>query len=67
MACDIFFTVNAENNIIPMKIARALPKEGGSSPITTIISATNEANITPIPAPVTKVCFQFIALTVQSR
>ena len=67
MACEIFFTVNAEKNIIPMKIAIAPPKEGGTSPIFTIISATNVDNITPVPAPVTKECFQFIWLTVYSR
>jgi hypothetical protein len=56
--CDISLTANAEINIIPIKINNALVKEGGSSPIFTMISATNVANIAPVPAPVTNVYFQ---------
>jgi len=58
--CDIFFTANAETRIIPKNIPRAAPKEGGSSPIFNIISATNDANIAPVPAPIAKVCFKSI-------
>ena len=59
ITCEIFFTANAEMNIIPTKIARAAAKEGGSSPIFTMIRATNAANVAPVPAPAPRVCFQF--------
>lgn len=63
MNWEIFFRANAENIIIPMKITRAAAKDGGSIPIFIIISATNVANIAPVPAPATNVCFQFISIT----
>lgn len=60
ITCEMYFTVYAEMNIIPTKIAIAAPKEGGSSPIFTMIRATNAANVAPVPAPAPKVCFQFM-------
>ncbi len=58
--CEIFFTEYAERKIIEMNTAIAAPKEGGSSPTLTIISATNVANNAPVPEPAAKVCFQFM-------
>jgi len=57
--CDIFLTTNAEVNIIAIKMAKALEKFGGSSPIITMSTATNVAKVAPVPAPAPNVYFQF--------
>ena len=62
MDCEICLTEYAEKRIIKMNTAIAAPKEGGSSPIFTMISATNVANTAPVPEPAAKVCFQSIIL-----
>ena len=62
MNCEVFLTEYAEKRIIKMNTAIAAPKEGGSSPIFTMISATNVANTAPVPEPAAKVCFQSIIL-----
>ena len=58
----IFFTAHADINTIPINIAKALPKVGGSSPIFTMRMATNVANNAPVAALDEIICFQFMMM-----